>query len=217
MVTIMTLPDIIGWEEVTFKPIRPRWTERMEGRRTETQIHATSWWVARYVPGYLSWRDMGIMDAFLVSAGDDGEVFLGYDVFRPRPILEDKGKPLSGVRAGGGVFDGKAQISSIIDSRTVRVSGLPAGFRLSRGDYVEFRNGDQYSLHLIVADVVASSGGIATLSIKFGLDTQNFPSTSIVNFEKPSCLMQIDAGSNDGSKSWKSRRPAFSATEVFIS
>lgn len=214
----INLPVIIGWRQCSFDPVRPRDTDRMEGRRTEAQSFGTPFWVATYEPGYLEYADYGKMDAFMMSAGDDGETFLGYDVFRPRPIRMDTGLPLSGTKAGGGTFNGTGTLNSITNSRTVVVGGLPAGFLLSVGDYVEFRMSARLrSLHRIMADATANVSGVVTLSIKYGLDTDNFTTASVVNFEKPACVMQIDPGSYSGAKSWQSRSPSFSATEVFIS
>lgn len=217
MPTPIDLPDIDGWEEVEFDPVVPRASEAMEGRRTEMQRFGTPYWRAKYRPGRLSLAEYGRMDAFMMMAGDGGETFRAHDPFRPRPIAHDNRQPLSGTRAAGGAFDGTATLQSITNSRTVVVAGFPAGFQLSRGDYVEFRmSATLVSLHRIVADITASGEGIATVSIRHWLDLQHFTTAAVVNFEKPACLMQIDPGSYDGKKSNRSRRPSFAATEVFF-
>lgn len=216
MATILELPDIEGWAEIAFDPVRPRAVDRMEGRRTEGQAIGTAYWTARYVSPYLFRVEYGRLDAFMMRAGDDGEVFRAHDAFRPRPIRQDTGVPLSGVRAGSGAFDGTATLSVITNSRAVTVTGLPAGFLLSQGDYVEFRQSGQSSLHRVMADATASAGGSVALSIKYGLDLQNFTTAAVVRFEKPSCLMQIDPGSWQGPKSRRNRTVSFQATEVVV-
>jgi hypothetical protein len=216
MAAPIELPDIVGWEEVEFDPVAVKDTERMEGRRTETVRHGATWWKARYRTGFLDFRDFGRMDAFMMKVDGDGDLFRAYDVFRPRPMAHDNGQPLSGTKAGGGAFNGTATLSAITNSRTVTVSGLPAGFELRDGDYVEFRmSATKLSLHRVGADAVANGSGVVTLSIRYGLDTQNFTTAAIVNFEKPSCLMELDAGSYDGKKARRTRRPSFAATEMF--
>ncbi|MEQ1407780.1 hypothetical protein ABK249_22935 [Neorhizobium sp. Rsf11] len=206
------------WTECKFDPIQPRDTNQMEGRRTEAQTFGTPYWVARYVAKPLLRTEYGVMDAFMMQAGDDGETFLAYDAFRPRPIAHDTGRPLSGTRATGGAFNGQANLQAIANSRTIVVSGLPAGFVLSPGDYVEVRKSALVrSLHRIMAAATSDAGGVVTLSIKYGLDTGIFHVADTVHFEKPSCTMQIDPGSYDGTKSWASRSPSFTATEVFFS
>jgi hypothetical protein len=219
--TIISMPDIAGWTDAQFDPVTPRNVDRMEGRRTEAQQWGTSWWRASYAAPWLSDRDFGIMDAFMMRAGDSGEVFRAYDPFRMRPIawLEANGNvPLSGTRAGGGSFNGTATLASISNSRQISISGLPANFQFRAGDYVEVvKSASLISLHRIVEDVAAGSGGTATLKIRYGLDTTVFAGATVVNFEKPSCLMQIDPGSYSGPKAWSSRNPSFSAQEVFFS
>jgi hypothetical protein len=64
MVEIIEMPAIRGWEQVTFDPIQPRSTSRMEGRRTEAQSFGAPYWTASFTPGWLSERDYGVMDVF---------------------------------------------------------------------------------------------------------------------------------------------------------
>ncbi|GHC79342.1 hypothetical protein [Limoniibacter endophyticus] len=220
MATVIELPAIRGWQAVDFDPIQPRNVDRMEGRRTEVQIYGTHYWVAQYTPGWLDERDFGKMDAFMMRAGDGLEVFRAYDPFRMRPIAwsEANGnRPLSGARAGGGAFDGTATITSR-SANSLIVSGLPALFQFRAGDYVEVRqSASVVSLHRILVDVAASTAGIVTLSIRHNLDIGVFTLPLVANFEKPSCLMQIDPGSYSARKSWSDRSPSFSAQEVFFS
>ncbi|NTB86381.1 hypothetical protein [Agrobacterium tumefaciens] len=217
MSDIISLPSI-GWRECSFDPVQPRSTARMEGRRTEAMAFGTPYWKANYKATYLSEEDFGKMDAFMMQAGDSGDVFLGYDVFRPRPIAMDTGAPLSGTKAAGGAFNGDAYLQAITGTTQLNVGGLPAAFKFLPGDYVELRMTTlKRSLHRVIAAATSNAGGFVTLSVRFPIDTQNFTSSAVVNFEKPSCTMQIDPESYSGSKSWSSREPSFSGTEVFIS
>lgn len=219
MVTVIDMPDIAGWTDVSFDPVIPRETDRMEGRRTEAQKFGTPWWRGTFSAPWLKPRDFGRMDAFMMMAGDSGEVFRAHDPFRSRPIawLEENGNvPLSGTRAGGGAFTGTATITARI-STLLTISGLPANFQFLAGDYVEVvKSQTLISLHRITADIQASAGGVVALPIRFPLDVQNFTLPLTANFEKPSCLMQIDPGSYRGPKAWSSRNPSFSAQEVFF-
>ena len=216
MVTVIDLPPV-EWLSVTFDPIQPRSTSRMEGRRTEAQAFGTPYWTATYEPAWMYERDYGLMDAFMMRAGDGQECFRGYDPFRARPIAWGNDRPLTGTRAAGGAFDGTATITART-ANSLTISGLPALFQFHAGDYAEVRkSASLISLHRIMADVAANSSGIVTLSIRHNLDLQTFTLPLTANFERPACLMQIDAGSYQGQKSWSSRSPAFSATEVFFS
>lgn len=217
MSEIFTLPPV-GWKECNFDPVRVRDTSRMEGRRTESMTSGTPYWTATLRTTYLSREDFGLMDAFMMRAGEDGEVFLGFDVFRPRPMAMDTGVPLSGTKAGGGAFNGDGALQAITDPRQIVVNGLPANFKLLPGDYVEVRKTPMArSLHRVMEPAQSNASGVVSLKIKYSLDTQNFPVGCTVHFEKPSCTMQIDPDTYSGNKSWSSREPSFSATEVFFS
>lgn len=217
MATVMEMPDARGWQDVRFDPVVPRNTDRMEGRRTEAQRFGTPFWRASWTAGWSTKIDMGKLDAFMMRAGDNGEVFRAHDAFRPRPIDHDNELPLSGMRAGGGAFDGTATITART-ATSLTISGLPALFQFRAGDYVEVRkSATLISLHRIMADVRASAGGVVTLSIRYALDTQTFTLPLTANFEKASCLMQIDPGSYSASKAWSGRNPSFTAQEVFVS
>lgn len=216
MSEILSLPSI-GWRECTFDPVRILSTSRMEGRRTESVSNGTPYWKATYRATYLSKEDFGLMDAFMMLAGDGGEVFLGFDVFRPRPIAMDQNKPLSGTRASGGAFTGDCTIQSI-SARSVGLIGLPAGFIFSPGDYVEVRKSTKVrSLHRVMSPGIADAQGYATLNVRYNIDLQHFDVGCTAHLEKPSCTMQIDPDSYSGAKSWSSREPSFTATEVFVS
>ncbi len=214
MTTIITMPDI-GIRSVEFDPVQTRFVDRMDGRRSEELVLPTTWWQARYQVDWADRRDFGRLDAFMMLAAG-GAVFRAWDPERPRPMAHDNGKPLTGTRAGGGAFTGTATLAAITSPIAVTVSGLPAGFQLRQGDYVEFRmSATIVSLHRIVADATANGSGIVALAIRFPLDTQTFTTAATVNFEKPSCLMKLDQASWRGVKSMRDRRPSFAAAEYF--
>ncbi|MET3925546.1 hypothetical protein [Devosia sp. 2618] len=216
--TIIDLPAIVGWWECLFDPVVPRDLERMEGRRTESMRFGTPYWRGSWTTTALTPAQMGALEAFAMMAGDNGEVFRAYDASRPRPIdyHTDDHAPLSGTRAGGGAFDGTATITGRT-AFSLTVSMLPANFQFRAGDYVEVRRSASIiSLHRITADVRASASGVVTLPIRHGLDLQNFPLPLTANFEKASCLMQVDPGALSASKPLIERRASFTAQEVFF-
>lgn len=215
MTTIVNPPDVL-MEDVSFRPFSPVLVDRMEGRRTETLRRPTSWWIGSWKTVQLSAEELGHLDAWSTVASD-GALFRAYDIRRPRPLAEDTGQPLSGLRAGGGAFDGTATVTAIgADRRSVTVGGLPAGFRLSAGDYLELRmSALTVSLHWVVADVQASGAGLAVLPIRYGVDAA-FTLAATANFEKPACLMQIDPGSYESGMAGTVRKASFAAQEVFL-
>lgn len=212
------LLPVLPWKDCQFDPINPTDVSVMESRRSEEQAAGTPFWKAQYTTNWMTPVLFGLFDAFVMKSSSRGAPFLGYDLLRPRPIAHNNGKPLSGTKAGGGPFNGDAVLQSMTNSRTIVVSGLPAGFKLSAGDYVELRmSALMRSLHRIVENATASASGVVTLSIMFGVDTQHFTTAATVHFEKPSCVMTIDPGSVFAPKSWAGREASFSATEMFFS
>jgi len=217
MANPILLPTI-PWAQVSLRPISPADVSMMEGRRTEMVASMTPYWVASYSTGSLLPVHSGLFDAFAMKADARGGTFLAYDPWRPRPIAMNTGSPLSGTKAAGGAFTGQAVIDQIINSRNIRIAGLPAAFKFLAGDYIEFRLSLLVrSLHLIVENATATSGGIATVNIMFPLDTQNFTASATVHLEKPSAVMMIDPGSVSAPKSLGNREASFTATEVFFS
>lgn len=218
-IPVLDLPSIRGWKDGAFDPIRPARSNQMRGRRTERLLQGAPYWTASFQSVHLTYEDFGLMDAFRMQM-DGGGVFRAYDPMRARPIAHDKhdGQPLSGTKAGGGAFSGSATLVEIISPTKVRVGGLPAGFRLSIGDYLCLAMATLVvSLHRITAPAVAESGGVVTLDILHPLDTQHFTTASVVHFEKPFCLMQVDPSSWDMGKPVSGERPvSFSAQEVFF-
>ncbi|RVI98628.1 hypothetical protein CN193_23015 [Sinorhizobium meliloti] len=209
---------LLPWRDCQFDAINPTDVSMMEGRLSEEQAAGTPFWKAQYTTNWMTPAFYGLFDAFVMKSSSRGASFIGYDLFRPRPIAHNNGKPLSGTKAGGGAFNGDAVLQSITSSAAIVVAGLPAGFKLSPGDYVELRMSQLVrSLHRIVENATANAKGVVSLSIMFGLDTQHFTTAASVHFEKPSCVMTIDPGSVAAPKSWAGREASFSATEMFFS
>lgn len=211
------LPTFPGFNFLTerFDPIVTNNVSYMEGRRSESMVSMTPYWVASYSTPTPHLSHTGQADAFMMDI-EAGETFRAFDTTRPRPLEYLKG-PLAGTRAGGGAFDGTATITARTDS-SLTVSGLPANFQFRAGDYVEVsKSATLVSLHRIRADVQANLSGIVTLSIRMNLDAGVFTLPLTANFEKPAFLAQIDGGSWSISRQKTARGIAFSATEVFFS
>lgn len=216
MPDLITLPAVVYGPAISFDPVRTRNVSRMLGRRTETALRGTPYWVASYAAGNLTTAEVGLFDAFNMLASDGG-VFAGYDPARPRPIAYGS-TPLAGVKAGGGAFNGDAVLQSITNPLAIVVNGLPAGFQLSVGDYVEVRKSALVrSLHRITAPATANGAGVVSLAIRFFLDTQTFAAGNTVHFEKSACIMEMDEGSFSLPKSFPHNNVQFTATEQFYS
>ncbi|PCI03435.1 MAG: hypothetical protein COB78_10785 [Hyphomicrobiales bacterium] len=212
----VNLPAGIGYENFDMGIIALKETSRMEGRRVESVAFGSSYWTASYGTPFLQEDQLANMDAWLLAAASAGTTFLAHDLYRPRPRLENNGSPLSGAKALGGVFDGTADLTIITNSREVIIEGLPDGFQLSIGDYLEFTMSPLIrSLHEIIEPVTANSSGQAIVKFRHGLDTQHFTIAADVQFEKSSCVMQV-LGNPRVPKGWGARRASFEASEVFF-
>lgn len=217
MADLIALPSVVYGPSINFDAIRTRSAARMLGRRTETLFRGTPYWVATYAAAKLTTAEAGLFDAFNMLASDGG-VFAAYDPFRPRPIAYQGKNPLSGVKAGGGAFNGDATLQSITGPLGIVVAGCPAGFQLLPGDYVEVRSAPLVrSLHRITAPAVANGAGVVSLQILYWLDAQHFAPGNTVHFEKAACIMEMDQGSFSLPKSWPNLNVQFSATEMFYS
>lgn len=189
-----------------FDPIRPIAVSRTEGHRTERRIDLYPWWVATWVADTFRLDRMGIFDAFTMRL-QDGDYLAAYDTTRPRPLEYIGGQP-----AG---FSGVGAVTSIAP-RQIGVSGFPAGYKFSVGDYVEVRkaNGAR-SLHRVTAPVTLSGTGTGNLSILHPIDTQFFAVGDAVHVEYASCLMTVNAEEIEHMRRRGGRAQSFSAQEIF--
>ena len=207
------LPDF-SIRSQSMMPIRRTKINRSRGRAVQAQEDAFYHWESSFqTASQTAAMDAIYMDSML-AVGAGGELFRCYDLLRERPVAHDNGSVLSGDRALGGAFDGTATIDTIIDGYNVSISGLPNGFELSRGDYIEFRMSDDLlMLTTIAVGVFASANGLADVVLRYPIDTQNFTNAGIVNFERAACLMQrIDAANRSASDHFSNG--SFSAQEV---
>ncbi|WP_425087766.1 hypothetical protein [Stappia sp.] len=213
---VLAFPDL-PFVEFDMRQVNTRFGNTMLDRATETADFGTPYWrLYSARTGWLTDAQIDEADAFFTQASKGGNVFACHDPFRPRPRAYGS-SPLSGTKAGGGAFDGSAELDTVTSSTEIVVSGLPAGFALNRGCLVEVNKSSTVrSLHRVMADATANGSGVVTLTIDFPLDTGVFTAAnSTIQFEKPSCLMMVDPGWSVP-KAWSARVASFSATEVFF-
>ncbi|TPM92732.1 hypothetical protein [Mesorhizobium sp. B2-1-3A] len=94
-------------------------------------------------------RIEALLNAVIRSAGS----FYLYDPRKAVPARDPRGVIL-GASA--------VQINSLPDSKSMSLKGLPAGYRLTAGDYLAFDYGDpaRRAFHELAEDATASGGGI---------------------------------------------------------
>lgn len=99
--------------------------------------------------------DPGGIDAVLAALQVPGRTFFADARKRPYPIKDPTGSIL------GAAIPVIASLPA--GGRSLTLSGLPAGYILSAGDFLSFTRGSplRHEMHQIVTDAVASGGGVS--------------------------------------------------------
>lgn len=206
-VRIVPFPDS-GLKNFELIFVRSVGTSRMEGRRTETASSGQGYSRATITTPPLTPELLAELEAFALDANAPDAVFEVFDQERPRP------RAYSAALADAS--GGKGSVTAITEPTSLRVGSLPAGFVLQRGDRVEVRMSETLrSLHMVMENVAASGSGSATFRVEPPIDKDNFNTTAEAIFEKPSCLMKLDA-LVPVDKGWGNRQANITANEVFI-
>jgi hypothetical protein len=117
-----------------------------------------------------------------------GRSFYAYDFRRPFPLLDPTGTVLGAATP---------TIASLPNTRELTIAGLPAGYMLSRGDYLAFDYGApaRRALHRIVTGAVASGGGVTpALEVTPMIRTGALVGAAIT-LVRPACKAVLVAGS----------------------
>lgn len=131
-------------------------------------------------------------------------LFLAGDTSRPFPIAHAQG--FAGmVRAGGGAFDGSAtswaQNIDADGNAAIALTGLPAGFTLSVGDYIGWKwdaagapalSYHRRTLARVVLGAAASGAGAATVTIEPPLDPLVVPAGAKAHFDTPQACFRLE-------------------------
>lgn len=149
-------------------------------------------WRGTVTLGRLTYAEAGEVEALIDVLREAGNTFMAYDVRRPYPILHPGG-------AGGAVT-----IKAIAaNNRELSLQGMPAGFVMTRGDYIQFNYGSvprRTALHRVVVGAVADGAGVAS-DIEVTPNIRPGASVGIgVDLTRAACKAQIVPGSvNKGS------------------
>lgn len=137
--------------------------------------------------------------AFVTSLNGSARTFLGHEFGREFPLLYGAG--FTGLtRAGGGAFDGSltswSQTIGGDGQALATLNGLPAGFALSRGDYLDFRwtTSSVPRRHLVRALEAATANGsgvIAGVSVDPPILSRIVPSDAVGHLDNPACVMRL--------------------------
>lgn len=186
------LANFPGWT-TEFKPQRMDEVSRKQSGATIIRRRGSPLWTLTAVSIPLLPNALDRMRARLEALEGGDRLFWGYSLSRCYPIAYPKG-----TWPTGPAFNGLTATLSVIgsDNKSLRISGLPNGFKFSVGDMVSFQYGavPSYALHRIEEDVSAAFGTTPPVEVfphfRLGVATG-----VTVRLYQPRCLMMIVPGS----------------------
>lgn len=167
------------------------------------------YWHANIALAQMDRKALGQWEAFLLKYGSAKEVVRLFQPNQCRPVAY---KSFDGVNiAGGGAFDGRANLFTRTDAFNVTVDQCPSLFELTASDWVGFEIDGRFSLHRVMGDVIGGAGGVVSIEV-FPAIPARFVAGSIVHFEKPMGEFLIEPGSIQKSRVGRKTALRFSAT-----
>jgi|GEM_PF-1718212 len=143
-------------------------------------------WFAKYSTPLLRGADLRAMEAWLSSIKSPPQYFWARDT-RARYPRAYQGGFGSMLRPNGTAFDGTCVLSSVgIDSVSLGLSSLPAGFILGEGDLLSFSwDGGRQAFHRIISPAAsANTSGLLTVEVR-PLLRSGYSSGVTVRLDKP--------------------------------
>jgi hypothetical protein len=179
------LPGFPGWTTGFDLRWRQEQSTQASGRVLVKDM-GSPLWTLRAASKVLSPNNLDHWRARLTALENGLQQFRGYPMSRCFPQAYP-----NGTWPTGGAFNGACQLASIDASRKIiSLSGLPAGFKLSVGDYVSI-SGD---LHQAMEAATAAAGTTGFFEVRPHI----WPSVTApkaASVKQPACLMTIVPGS----------------------
>ncbi len=210
----LALPSCVT-ESLAFELERQESIAPEQGGRLVSIELGPALWRASYAMQPRNERDFDLWRGFISSLRGSSKLFYGRDVRRKWPRAYRGVGFTDLTRAGGGAFDGTATSFELNGARDeIDLTGLPAGFEIAIGDYLDFRwDTWKRSLHRIVTDLNADGSGEGTWTLEPRVETV-VPDDAVVNFTAPCCTMALLPGSVDvRAESGRQRRVSFDAKQ----
>ncbi|CAM5401606.1 putative protein OS=Afipia felis OX=1035 GN=BN961_02915 PE=4 SV=1 [Afipia felis] len=185
------LADFPGWVTV-FEPMWRQEQSREAGGRTYVKDLGDPLWMLSAQSRQLDPNEIDYWRARLNAMENGLATFRGYSMSRCFPIRYPRGSWPTGLS-----FDGVAALASIgANRKSVSLSGLPSGYVISVGDYIQIGDAD---LHQVVESSIASGAGVSSMfevrpHLWPGVNADVDPAVEVL-VRRPSCLMAIVPGS----------------------
>lgn len=146
-------------------------------------------WQGKITLGRLLRTEAGRPEMLIDLLAQAGRTFLVHDTRRPWPLLDPNGTIFGASTPTIHTLSG--------DPRELRITGLPATYVLSPGDYFSFQYGSspvRYALHRVVSTTTAVAGLTPLFEVSPHIRPGAVTGTQVFFF-KPACKAVILAGS----------------------
>lgn len=182
MSTAVHFPQVSFQRNSALVPFENVKVNRQRGGAVRTQSNGNDYWQGQYLTVPVARQLAGRIRAFVGKhGGGRSSVLLGH----PLECLPAMYASFDGVtRAGGGGFDGTADIFQIYDLYNIRAFNLPSNFDLRAGDRIGIEENGRYSLHMIANDALADAGGSVDIELTMPLPRARTTAAKI-RFERP--------------------------------
>ncbi|WP_454914979.1 hypothetical protein [Xanthobacter sediminis] len=186
----------------------------LEGGGVEAAEMGEPIWKLSATTEPLRWSGRRQLAAWHASLAGSRRI-LAYDWVGSYPIAY--GAAVLGLtRAGGGAFNGTATLGPVT-ATTVMLTGLPANYIVSTGDRMSFAWNDSRAYHEAMETVVATSGGVATVTVEPAVRLEPAPTIgAAVALVRPTCVMMIVPDSWNMDESGALGPASFDAVQVVV-
>ena len=178
--------NLLPIEQISFDcPEQNQESQTGKGERMSAEL-APMLWTAEIKLGPMMMAETAQIDTLLDVLRAAGRMFFAYDPRRRFPLADPTGSILGAAAP---------VIASMPNARDLTISGLPAGYQLSAGDYLAFDYGGRRALHRLVSGGVASVGGVTPVMEVTPAIRPGAALSAPVGLIRASCKATLAAGS----------------------
>jgi hypothetical protein len=176
-----------SFKSCDFKLMRSDAVNRSYGGRVDAMELTDPYWQMTATTSVLLPPQRALWRAWNASLKGSTKTFYAFDPDTRYP--QNYGASvLNLMRAGGGSFDGTCTLTATTTS-SLSLSTLPANYSVAVGDYVSIQMSiGTRSLHIVTEPIVASAGGVVTVSVEPPVRTGAILS-AFVQLVEAKCLM----------------------------
>ena len=188
--------DLLGIAEITFDAPPQVEANGTGGGEIMTADLGPMLWTGSVSLGAMTALESATPELLLDVLGPPGRSFYAYDTRRPAPLADPTGAILGAAAP---------TINSLnANNRDVSLTGLPAGYVLTRGDYLAFTCSGVRALHRIVTNTVSANGAGTTGTFEVTPRLRAGASVGLaVTLVKASCKAVLVPGSVNKGRSRK--------------